>query len=282
MYPAGVAGLVSRYVTLPDGVTMRVVEGGPADADRGVLLVHGWGACIYSFAEMIPALIAQGHRIVAIDLPGYGLSEKPEDLGRYTTRYMSEAVALVATRLGLKRFAMIGHSMGGRIALDEAARRAAGLEKIVLVNPVGLGIVPIIPLLRPLAPKLVDRLTPLLVTKFLVRRILHVAFATPDRPTERDIQEYWAPSQFDGYARACRATLHAADWSRVPDETLAGIPIPVLVILGGRDRLVRGGADRARRIPSARVVNIARGGHIVLQECSEETNDEITRFLATG
>jgi pimeloyl-ACP methyl ester carboxylesterase len=141
--------------------------------------------------------------------------------------------------------------------------------------------VPIIPILRPLAPKIVDRFTPMLVRRALVRAILGVAYATPERPTTRDVEEYWAPSQFDGYARACRATLHAADWTRIPDETLAGIRIPVLVIFGGRDRLVRGGARRAQRIPSARIVNIPDGGHIVLQECSDRTNDEITRFLAT-
>lgn len=279
MYPAGIAGLVTRYVTLPDGVTVRVVEGGP-ESERAVVLVHGWGACLYSFAEMIPALLARGHRVIAMDLPGYGLSDKPDDAGRYTTRYMSEVVTLVAQRLGVRRYALVGHSMGGRIALDEAARQAPGLERIVLVNPVGLGVVPIIPLLRPFAPKLVDRVSPLLVRKRLVRAILAVAFATPGRPTSRDIEEYWAPSQFDGYARACRATLHAAEWRRVPAEVLAGIRMPVLVLLGGRDRLVRGGEDHAGHLPTARIVKIAEGGHIVLQECSDRTNDEITRFLA--
>jgi len=282
MYPAGIAGLTSRYVTLPDGVTLRVVEAGPADSGRAVLLIHGWGACLYSFAEMIPALVAAGWRAIALDLPGYGLSDKPADEGRYTTRYMSEAVAQVARQLGVSRFAMVGHSMGGRVALDEAVRHTPGLERVVLVNPVGLGVVPVIPVLRPLAPRIVDRFTPALVTRTLVRAILAVAFATPGRPTARDIEEYWAPSQFDGYARACRATLHQAEWGRVPDEALAGIRVPVLVILGGRDRLVPGGAPRARHIPSARIVNIPEGGHIVLQECSGKTNEEITRFLTEG
>ena len=282
MYPAGVAGLRSSYVTLPDGITVRVVEGGPREADRAVVLVHGWGACLYSFAEMIPALVARDHRVIALDLPGYGLSDKPSDEGRYTTAYMSEAVAVVIRSLGVTRFAMVGHSMGGRVALDEAVRRTPGLEKIVLVNAVGLGIVPIIPVLRPFAPRLVDRFTPRLVTRTLVRAILAVAFATPGRPTRRDLDEYWAPSQFPEYARSCRATLHRAEWARVDAEALKGITIPVLAIFGGHDRLVRGGKDRAALIPSARIVNVAAGGHIVLQECSDQTNEEITRFLAEG
>ena len=282
MYPAGVAGLRTSYVTLPDGITVRVVEGGPRETDRAVVLVHGWGACLYSFAELIPALIARDHRVIALDLPGYGLSDKPSDEGRYTTAYMSEAVAVVIRGLGVTRFSMVGHSMGGRVALDEAVRRTPGLEKIVLVSAVGLGIVPIIPLLRPLAPKIVDRFTPRLVSRTLVRAILAVAFATPGRPTLRDVDEYWAPSQFSEYARSCRATLHRADWARVDAEALKSIAIPVLAIFGGHDRLVRGGTDRAALIPSARIVNVAAGGHIVLQECSDQTNEEITRFLADG
>lgn len=279
MYPAGIAGITSRYVTLPDGVTMRVVESGPAARDHAVLLIHGWGACLYSFAEMIPALAARGHRVIAMDLPGYGLSEKPRDLRKYTTRYMSEAVALAAQQLGVKTFAMIGHSMGGRIALDEAVRRAPGLTRLVLINAVGLGVVPIVRLLRPLTPRVVDRFTPFMVSRTLVRGILEVAFATRGRPVPRDVEEYWAPSQFDEYAMACRATLHYGAWERVPEEALRTIELPVLVITGGRDRLVRGTARRAAHIPTARIVNIPEGGHIVLQECSDRTNEEITRFL---
>lgn len=280
MYPAGIAGITTRWVTLPDGVTLRVVESGPAEDGFAVLLVHGWGACVYSFAEMIPALAAAGHRVLAIELPGYGLSEKPRDHRKYTTRYMSEAVALAADKLGVKRFAMVGHSMGGKIALDEAVRGAPGLERMVLINAVGLGVVPIVRLLRPLAPAIVDRVTPRLVTRGLVRAILNVAFTTDGRPTARDVEEYWAPSQDDGYARACRATLHNADWSRTSDDDLRAIRIPVLVITGLKDRLVQRAGTRAELIPSARIVNIPEGGHIVLQECSEQTNEEVTRFLA--
>ena len=282
MYPAGISGITSRYVTLPDGITLRVVESGPPDDERAVLLIHGWGACLYSFAELIPALTAAGHRVIAMDLPGYGLSDKPADRRKYATRYVSEAVALVASQLGVKRFAMVGHSMGGRIALDDAVRGAAGLEKIVVINPVGLGRVPLVPVLKPLAPPIVDRVTPALVSRTLVRTILHVAFATDERPTARDLEEYWAPSQFDEYARACRATLHAAEWRPLAPKELAAIRIPVLVIVGGRDRLVRRVARRAESLPRATVLTVPEGGHLVLQECSDRTNEAITRFLADG
>jgi haloalkane dehalogenase len=78
MYPAGVAGVTVRRHRLANRLTVRVLESGPADGEA-VLLVHGWGGCVYSFAELIPALNHAGFRTVALDLPGHGLSDKPVD-----------------------------------------------------------------------------------------------------------------------------------------------------------------------------------------------------------
>src|SRR5512142_865222 len=75
MYPAGEPGVRVTRVTV-EGVGVRVVLAGP-DSGTAVVLVHGWGACVYSFAEMIPALAGAGHRVIAVDLPGFGLSDKP-------------------------------------------------------------------------------------------------------------------------------------------------------------------------------------------------------------
>jgi pimeloyl-ACP methyl ester carboxylesterase len=280
MYPAGQPRLRTRYVTLPDGVTMRLVTGGPEQSERAVVLLHGWAACLYTFAELLPALVEAGHTVVAVDLPGFGLSDKPRDERKYATRYQSEAVEVMAAQLGIRRYALVAHSMGGAIALHQAVRSATALERLVLVNPVGLGTAPVVRALRLLSPRVVDVVTPHLITRALVRTVLRLAFVAPGRPTERDVDEYWAPSQFDGYAAACRASLHAADWSAVPADLLAAIRVPTLVIVGDRDRLIRGSAARAPLIPAARIVNVADGGHIVLQECSDRTNEEITRFLA--
>jgi len=70
-------------VTLSDGVTVRVAESGDASAPT-VLLVHGWGASMYMWRDWFAPLAAAGRRVVAVDLPGHGLSDKPTDPGRYT------------------------------------------------------------------------------------------------------------------------------------------------------------------------------------------------------
>ena len=278
MYPAGIPGMETRYVTMDDGISVRVVHSGPP-SEHAIVLVHGWASCLYSFSETIPALASAGHRVLAMDLPGYGLSDKPSDESRYTTRAMSEVVRTVVKAMGVRRYTLMAHSMGGAIALDIATVGDPGLERLILVNAVGLGSVPVIVPLRLFSPRIVDRFTPRMITRPLVRLVLRSAYGMPERPTARDVDEYFAPSQFDEYAWACRATAHQANWRQLPATKLRAIRIPVLVITGGRDLLLRGAAKRAAMIPNARILTIPEAGHLVMQECSSKTNREILDFL---
>lgn len=282
MYPAGEPGVSVRYVTLDDGLTVRVIESGPP-RDDPVLLVHGLGACVYTYAETIPALAAAGHRAIAFDLPGHGLSDKPTDESKYTTRALTDAILAVATAVGARRFSLVGHSMGGLLSLEVAMRSEGRLERLVLINAPGLGAAPILgPVKLMLLPRIVNRIVPALLTRTAAALTLRVAFGTRGRPTKRDIDEYWAPTQFDEYAWACRACICQVTWRRAPATKLRSLRLPVLVIQGRRDLLVRGLASRAKLIPTARIVTIRKGGHLVLQECASETNAALLPFLQRG
>jgi pimeloyl-ACP methyl ester carboxylesterase len=278
MFPAGVAGITVREITVAGDITLRVIESGPQREDV-VLLVHGWGGSVYTFAEMIPALAAAGYRVIAFDLPGHGLSDKPVDEERYTSRMMADAVLAVADAMAAKRFAFIGHSMGGALGLDLATKGERRLTSLVLINAVGIARIPLLWPVRLLSPRIVNRWVPALLARGTVRAILLAAFGTKGRPTPRDIDEYWAPTQFNGFAWACRAALHHMNWRPVAATKLRSLRLPVLVISGGRDRVVINTAKRAGLIPTARIVKIKDGGHLVLQECAPRTNDEILRFL---
>lgn len=278
MYPSGVAGVSGRRVTIAGGLSLRAIESGPADG-HPVVLVHGFGASVYTFAEMIPVLAAAGFRVIALDLPGHGLSDKPTGNSAYSTRALGEAVLAAATALGVSRFTMIGHSMGGALGLDLALRGTGALDGVVLISSAALGHVFGLALVKVFSPGLVDRFVPALLTRRLVQFVLGIAFATPERPHARDVDEYWAPTQFAEFAWACRSCVHQVTWKRESSARLRGLRLPVLVIAGGRDRLVRGVAERARLIPNATIVKIAEGGHVVLQECAARTNEEVLRFL---
>jgi pimeloyl-ACP methyl ester carboxylesterase len=278
MYPADIPGISVRYVQVGDSMTLRVIESGPAREDA-VLLAHGWGGSVYTFAELLPALSVAGYRVVSFDLPGHGLSDKPVDETRYTTRMFSDALLAVADAVGARRFALVGHSMGGSLGLDLATRGERRLTSLVLINSVGIARVPMIAVTKLLSPKLVDRWLPAILGRGTVKAILRGAFGTRGRPTERDIDEYWAPTQFDEFAWACRSCIHHMNWRPIAATKLRSLRLPVLVISGGRDRVVVNTTKRAGLIPTARIVKIREGGHLVLQESAAKTNDEILRFL---
>jgi pimeloyl-ACP methyl ester carboxylesterase len=278
MYPAGAAGIAVRFVDV-QGIRTRVLEAGPPDG-HAIVLVHGWGACVYSFEALIPALARAGHRVLTFDLPGHGLSDKPLTESRYTTDALAQFVAETMRVAGIPRATIVGHSMGAAIALRMAMQGMPSVERIVLLSPVGLANAPIIRPVRWLSPRIVDRVTPAIMTRTLFKVILRLAFGARDRPTQRDVEQYWAPTQFDDYARAARACAHAFNWAPLEEHELRSLTLPVLTVGGTRDRIVFGLEKRARLLPKGRLVVVPGGGHVIVQDSSSRVSDEIIRFVA--
>jgi 2-hydroxy-6-oxonona-2,4-dienedioate hydrolase len=281
MYPAGLRDISARRVVIANGQSLRVIESGHPDGDV-VLMVHGWGGSVYSFSDTIPAVAAAGYRAIALDLPGHGLSDKPTDETSYATTALMDSVLGVANALRLRSFSYVGHSMGGLLGLGLALRAEERLDRLVLINAAGLGRVTAIGALRLISPAIVNRVTPALLTRAVIERILRFAFATKDRPTDRDIEEYWAPTQFPEFAWACRACVHKVDWRPFPEDALRSLGLPVLVIRADGDRVVGCDPGRGELIPRASVVDLEGGGHLVMQEHAARTNAEILGFLASN
>jgi pimeloyl-ACP methyl ester carboxylesterase len=281
MYPAGDPRINVRYIALPDGVKVRVLESIPEQREA-VLLVHGWGGSVYSFSETIPAIAAAGYRAIAIDLPGHGLSDKPTDSSHYTTNALAKTVLSVADAMGVRRFTYVGHSLGSMLGLELALQGERRIERLVLISPPALGRIPLLPLLKLFSPSVLNALLPRFINRRVLELVLRQAFGTRSRPTQRDIEEYWAPTQFDEFAVACRECLHSVSWERLSPSQLRGVRLPVLVIVGERDRIVRGALARAKLIPTAQVVQVPEGGHLVMQECSTKANAKLLLFLPGG
>ena len=257
---------------------MRVVESGPADGPP-VVLVHGWGSCVYSFSDTIPALASGGHHVLALDLPGFGLSDKPAEPDFYTTQGVGRGVLETASALGVDRFTYLGHSMGGAVGLRLVLGGERRIERLVLLNAVGLGRAPLMAPVRFFSPRFVEPLLKAFVRRTTVKLILRIAFATTMRPTDEDVEQYWAPSQFPEMLRACRLLAHNFDFHALSDAELQAIDVPVLAVGSGRDRMVLGCADRAALIPNARVLTLEEGGHLSQQECADRVNPAILAFL---
>src|SRR2546422_2372482 len=123
----------SRTVAI-DGVNIHYVRGGSGSR---LALVHGLGssAAVEFYFNLEP--LAANHRVVAIDLPGFGHSDKP--VLEYTIELFVKAVRDVMTSEGLERAAVMGVSMGGRVALGLALESPDLVERLVLVDALGVG-----------------------------------------------------------------------------------------------------------------------------------------------
>lgn len=278
MYPAGLPGIRSRIVTLASGLHLRVLESG-GTAGTPLVLIHGWGASAYTFRYQLGDPAASDRRVIAFDQRGHGLSEKPVSRGSYTTDALLGDLRDLMDALEIDRADLLGHSMGGGVALHFTLTNRARVRRLVLAAPIGLTSVRLAAIGHLLAPRFTDRfarfLTPRLVTEFLLRS----TYGDPRRVTEEAIDQYWAPSQFPEYYRATRALLGEFDWSALSARQLASLGHPSLVILSTADRLIRGAASPATAIPQAKVIELEGAGHLGVEECAEEFNRALRSFL---
>jgi pimeloyl-ACP methyl ester carboxylesterase len=257
---------------------VRTVDCGPSDGPP-VLLLPGWAASAFTYRHQLPALGAAGFRATAVDLKGHGLSDKPTGSGEYTFAAMLRHVEEVVDALTTTPTAVVAQSMSGALALELALSRSPRVARLILINPIGLGNVRLIRLARLLTPRLVDRVAPYLIPRWTVRAALRAAFNDRERLTPDDIEEYWAPAQFPGYSRALRALVSDFTWAPLAETRLAALPVPTLVILGARDRVLRDSRLLADRLPRAQVVMIEGGGHAVNEERPDPVNAAILDFL---
>lgn len=268
-------------MTLADGVRVRVIEAGAVDG-KPILLIHGWAVTAYLWRHNIAALAAAGFRVFAADMPGHGLSDAPREKGSYTLATMAFRVGLLLDALGLDRAPIVAQSMGGRIAIEVAL--AGRATRLALFGPVGFGEVRSERVLAPLIPDIPGTLAAQLFPRRAVEVVQRRVYGKLGWFTERDIDEYWAPSQFPHVLRAQIQMLREFSWGPLDEATLARCTTPTLVVFGTSDRTVK--PVHAMRLvaamPDARLELIEGGGHVVMEEVPDRVNALLTEFLASG
>ena len=278
MFPAGIPSITVRHIRLRSGIEARILESGPADG-APALLLHGWGASSYSFRHALTLLPRRGLRTIAVDLRGFGLSDKPMRRGWYTLDGYSDDLDSLLDALELAEPALVGHSMGGGLALHYALRHSDRIAGIALINPVGLVPVNMLGLAR-LSPRWPFRvfdgsMTPRAMVRLILR---HIAYGNAKLVTGDVVDEYWSPTQLSGFGYAARASVDEFDWRPLDDWSAASLAVPCVVILGSADRLVRKARGAANRLAGAAVHELA-GGHCVHEEDPMRVYEVIASFL---
>jgi pimeloyl-ACP methyl ester carboxylesterase len=271
------AGLSSHFVAV-DGMSVHYRDRGEGPA---VLLLHGSNSSLHTWEDWAEQL-TRSHRVVTVDLPGHGLTG-PDPDGRYATRDTVAFLDAFAEAIDLDRFALVGSSMGGRIAWAYTVLHPERVAGLVLVSAAGF------PADGP--PRLVYRLARLpavgavmtrLTPRWLIAAQLRSAVADPDVLSDTDIDRYADLLRREGNRDAVRTRL----LTDPDDEDLRGrlgeIAVPTLVLWGERDTWVPvDHADRfAAAIPDAQVILHPELGHLPMEEDPDGTIGDVSRFLA--
>jgi pimeloyl-ACP methyl ester carboxylesterase len=283
MYPAGDPTVEARFVTLASGVRVRVLECG-VPTGPPVVLLHGWCCSVYTFHRNLCALTELGCRVVVADLKGHGLSDKPLAAGEYTLERMADHALEIMDALGIGRAALVGHSMGCAIAVAVALRCPERVSRLALLAPAGFGAITALPIAQLLTPRFLTPLLPRLVRRWMIAFVLRLAYAWDSRITPRDVDEYYAPTQFPEFARAMRALLHEFQWAPGERADLARLGAPTLVMFGTRDRLVYNPSVEAmvRTIPDVTLDVVEGAGHVLTEEAPDRVNARLAAFIGAG
>ena len=254
-----------------DGVGIHYIDQGKGPA---VLLIHGFGGHTFSFRDTIPALAAD-HRVIAVDLMGFGYSERPANADYSLTAHATRVLRLM-DHLGIDRAAAVGHSMGGEVVMRMASMAPDRIARLVLAASVSgdrLPSLPVTPLVKPFLPAM-TRFTSLIT----LRRSVH----DPSHFTPEVREAYLAPMRLKGSMDGLYQILHDGrsdkkiDYSRITQ--------PVLVLWAEEEKIVPGVALRKIRehLPQSEVVTINNAGHLLLEEQPEACNAVIRRFLSSS
>jgi pimeloyl-ACP methyl ester carboxylesterase len=285
VFPAGWPDLAARTLLLADGLRVRVVEPvSPAPPDAPVaLFVHGWACSVYSFRHNLLDVARAGLRAVAVELKGHGESDKPTDAGGYSLQAMGRHLLDIMDALGVGRALLVGHSMGGAVAVQAALEAPDRVRGLVLLAPVGFGTIDLMWLVRLATPDVVAPVLPYVVPRLAVDVALRLAYGRHGRASARDVDEYWAPTRAPAFVRAMRRLLHAFEWAPGRKEQLQRLQTPALVLFGSKDRLVRPSSARVyvACAPNARLELIEGAGHVLPEEVSAEVNAAIVRFSSS-
>lgn len=277
-FPAGWPGLTSRRVATANGFSFRVVEGGPPDGPP-VVLLHGWAVSAYLWRHTITGLAAAGFRAIAPDLPGHGLSDAPDARGSYTLAAFADRIGGMMDAVGAPEAPVVAQSMGGRVAV--ALAMCGRATRLALFGPVGFGDVTPATAYAPFIPQVAGEWATQLVTRQLVETVQRRVHGKLGWFTDRDVDEYWAPTQFPAVVRASLQMLREFSWAPLTEEELRAIQVPALVVFGTADKTVKPARAQGAvaSLPHGRLEWIEGGGHVVMEEVPERVNAMLVEFL---
>jgi len=275
-----------QFAELQNGETVAYYDSG--SDDETLVLIHGLGSYMPAWKMNIGPL-SESYRIIALDLPGYGKSSKTAE--EYTLRLFAESVSMLMDELDIASATIMGHSMGGQIAVHFAASYPEQVDRLILSAPAGFE--QFTEQDRMVFRATVSAAAITATPEAMVRQNMRATFYEFPAEAEymiNDRLQMMKEPEFENYTRAQAesvfAMLNEPVWDLMPNITQ-----PTLVVFGKQDALIpnlylhpalttEGVANAGfGRLPNSTLKLIDEAGHFVHFEKSDEFNRAVLEFL---
>jgi pyruvate dehydrogenase E2 component (dihydrolipoamide acetyltransferase) len=249
-------GLVTYLKVGPD-------EGAP------VVLVHGFGADLKGWL-LNQAVIAERHPTYALDLPGHGASYKQAE--DFTAQALANVLREFLAKLNLTGVHLVGHSLGAAVAAIAASDASDIVKTLTLISPAGLG--------SEIDGSFFDGFIEQTRAKKL-RPFVEMLVAEPSLVTTEMVEDVLKSKRLDGAQEALVAVREAnfpgSEQKVSIGAALAGLKIPVQIILGADDAIIPPAQTKGQTQVS--VIEVSGAGHIPHLEKSVDVNQRIQAFI---
>ena len=273
---------VSHYLDMPGGLHVRYRDQGPRGAPV-LLMIHGFSASLETWTPWANRLMSD-YRVISLDLPGHGLTRAPASWAPSIDAYADLADA-VAARLGVGSYVVVGNSMGGAAAWDDALRYPGHVRGLVLVDAAGWPgekagrAAPLVfDLMRSAPGRAILRHIDIAP---MARAGLMAAYVDPALVTPALVGRYVDYSRAPGH-RDLLLRIRSRPAAPIDARSFKAITAPTLVMHGEADALipVSDGRAFAAAIPRARIVTYPGVGHVPMEQIPNRSAADLRRFLA--
>ena len=269
------------------GMKVHYRDEGIQSDSTPLILLHGMSSSLNTWDSVVIGL-KDKKRVISLDLPGFGLTG-PSPENAYNFAYYSKFIDSFTTRLKIKRFILVGNSMGGAISWNYALHNPQGLAKMVLVDAAGYpkkgesGSLGFTIASTPVINNLLLYATP----KFLVRKSLETVYYDQDRVTDEQVERFHDVAIREGNRAAALLIFKGSfqgNSKRFLNSNIARIKeikTPTLILWGDKDNLISvdNVAQFQRDIQGSQAEIYKNVGHVPMEEVPGKVAASIAGFV---
>lgn len=263
----------ATWVTVND-TRVRYLDVGEGPA---VVMIHGFASSLETWAPVIPTLTKSGHRVLALDLKGFGWTDRPD--GDYSPHAQAQLVSALMKERGIDQAVVVAHSWGSSVALDLALTEPEKVTRLALYDA-----------------WVYEEQLPSFFHLSRASGVGEILFALfyDQRPDERLAQAFYDPAivpqalvddveralERPGTRAAALAAARGQRFANIQDD-YKRVTVPTLLLWGREDRVttLAIGERLVRELPNARLVTYPRCGHFPMLEAGTASTEELDRFI---